>query len=141
MKNQRGTWIVVAVLLSIVVVWNLTRTQAEASAQSGAPRSIPGAVAPFWWTHLGTQSTASVWIGPPIERMNGETQRLWTLVCTQPGSEEPLACLQGVVPLDDDSPIGFKSAVSSFSLQPIEGWTWAQVDSKESLRVELQGFY
>jgi hypothetical protein len=144
MNEQRGVWVVTGVLLAAVVLWNVTRA-GEASddvrAEAHTTRTIAGAVRPFWWTHLGTQSTASVWIGPPIEYVSGERRRTWTLVCTQPGSEEPLSCLQGSVPLDDNSPIGFKNALSYFELRPLEGWTWGQVDSQESLEVQLEGFY
>lgn len=149
MTSQRRTWVVAGALVAAVVVWNVTRgadaPRAASADASGTPRTSVGDVAPFWWTFLGAESTASAWFGPPIElgpgeRGPGERVRLWTLVCTHPGTEEPLMCLQGSMPVGDASPIGFKNAFASFELRPLDGWTWGQVASKESLEVRLEGF-
>ena len=145
MKSQtRTTWIAAGALFAVALIWNVARSAEPARAQDAEPelaRTYAGAVKPFWWTFLGAESTAAVWIGPPIERISGERHRLWTVVCTHRGTQEPMSCLQGSIELDSSAPIGFQNGVARFELRPLDGWTWDQVDSKESLVIDLDGFY
>lgn len=136
-KLRTTTWTLAGALLVGALFWSAAR---GASTATAALRPTADAQAPFWFTHIGSQSSASVWLGPPLE-LDGERHRIWTLVCTQPGSEEPLACLSGTVDVAGDAPIAYRGPISSIELRPRSGWTWAQVISEESLEVVLEGFY
>jgi hypothetical protein len=136
--RRRTTWALAGVLLVAALAWSASRGAATAGA---AERVADQDVRPFWWTHTGSQSSASVWFGPPVELGLGELFRTWTLVCTNPGSEEPLACLQGYVRVAGDEPIAYRGPLSRIELRPLAGWTWAQVVSEESIEAELEGFY
>lgn len=142
MKSQRTTWILAGVLLAAAVVWNGARVVAASRADEATdvPRLSAGDVQPFWWTFLGAESTASLWLGPPTAQITGERTRPWTLVCTRPGTEEPLACLQGSAAVGDAEPIGYRTERVSVELRPLDDLTWGQVASKESLDVQIEGF-
>jgi hypothetical protein len=137
-KLRTTTWTLAGALLVGALTWSAAR--GASSAAAAGRRLVADAPGPFWFTHIASQSSASVWLGPALE-LDGERHRIWTLVCTQPGSEEPLACLQGVVRTDGDEPIAYRGPLSRIELRPLAGWTWAQVVSEESIEAELEGFY
>lgn len=95
----------------------------------------------FWWTHIGSQSSAAVWIGPDVQRDGNLPARIWTLSCTLPGSSEPLSCLQGTVRTDRDETIQLGGGSFLVTLRPRDGLVWGAVRSPDDLAVVTDGFF
>ncbi len=141
------SWIVPGIVVTGGV---LLVARCDGAAAAGAPAApisapisearVPGAPA-FWWTHMGDQSCAALWLGPPGLNDVGLPVRRWTVVISLPGSEEPLSCLQGTSPLAGNARIYLQGAFFLLDVRPVAGLTWGDVAGEEQLEIDRDGFY
>lgn len=93
----------------------------------------------FWWTAASAASTACIWFGPFVEYEAGVLHRQWTLVLSDPGATEPLACLQGVVEIGNADPIAYQGVAAHIEARPIEGLMWGEVTADDMVSVVVEG--
>jgi hypothetical protein len=138
-------WIGVGALVVTATAWFLSpgRTAEENESVAATRAWVPQAHSPVdiaaWWTATGGCSSASIWLGPVVEFERGRLNRLWTMVLSDPGTAEPLVCLQGTVQLDDAEPIHYRSATTSIEVRPREGLRWGEVIEEGEFSVTLEG--
>ena len=119
-----------------------TKGATNAGALACLPFNVPAEELGFWWAEVGEQSVATAWFSPLFRDENGEELRVWTLVCSLPGSpKSPLSGLQGVVLADDDSSIMLDRVIYRVELKPRPGKTWRTVARMEDVDATTEGFY
>jgi hypothetical protein len=137
-RNDWKGWSAVAVLVAFAIGVALADRTVEGAPP---PPRLTGEDDSFWWIEGGDQSAATLWLGPSLVDELGLRARHWTLVAFLPGSEEPLSCLQGTLRLDGVARIYLAGEAFRVEARPNDGLTWGDVDSREQLVVEADGFY
>ena len=80
-----------------------------------------------WWIHRGKQLTAVANFGPFLRSEADYWFRRWVLVIRVPDSPQPLTCLQGILNIDDTSPLWAKGGSFRVHLSPRSGESWGDV--------------
>ena len=117
----------------------------EKEAAAALPDDIihvdPNSKETLWWLATGVCEAASIWIGPMIFQEEGAVHRQWTLTISDPGTTEPLICLQGVVRIDDAEPFGYQGLNVQLEARPIDGLSWGEVRADAQMSVKLEGLF